>query len=223
MAALLTDRNTQMKDGELLVLPVAAAIKIFAGAIVCANALGFATKGAPTSGLIFLGRAEETVDNTAGAAGAKTISIRRGKAFKYASEASDPVTQAQLGKCCYIFDDQTVAASSGATNSRPDCGIVVGVEADGVWVIGGALDLRPVTASLTFPSIAALSTADLTVAYAGAAVLDYVVLGLPAAPPIGVVYNAFVSAAGIVTVRATNITATAITPPVGNYTVAVQK
>lgn len=223
MTALVTDRNTPMKDGELIVVPVAAAMKIFAGAIVCANAAGYAVKGAPISGLVYLGRAEETVDNSAGALGAKSISVRRGKAFKFASEATDPVTQAQLGKCCYVFDDQTVSASAGAANVRPDCGIVVGVEVDGVWVVGGALDLRPVTVSLTFPAIAAASTADLTVAYAGATVLDYVVLGLPAAPPLGVVYNAFVSAVGVVTVRATNITAAAITPPVASYTVAVQK
>lgn len=223
MTVLVADRNTPMKDAELFAVPVAAGNKIFAGSIVCANVAGFAVKGQSSPQMTYLGRAEETVDNTAGANGAKTVLIRRGKAFKYANEATDLVTQASLGRCCYIFDDQTVAATSGATNLRPDCGIVVGVDADGVWVINAALDLRPITAALTYPAIAAAGNADLTIAYPGAALGDYVALGLPAAPPAGVIYNTFVSAVGVVTVRAFNITAAAITPPVANYTVAVQK
>lgn len=133
MTALIADRNTAMKDGELVPVPVAAAVRIYAGSLVAANATGYATPGATATTLTYLGRAEERVDNTAGADGAKTVLVRRGKAFRFANLGADPVTQASLGKACYIVDDQTVAATSG-TNTRSAAGIVVGVDADGVWV-----------------------------------------------------------------------------------------
>jgi len=129
---LTADRNTQMKDGELIAVPIATAKKIFAGSLVAANATGYATPGAVAATLTYLGRAEETVDNT-GADGALSVLVRRGKAFKFANSAADAVTQASMGKVCYIEDDQTVSATS-ATGARSAAGIVIGVEADGVWV-----------------------------------------------------------------------------------------
>lgn len=134
MAALTQDRNTPMKEGEELPFPVAAGAKIFAGSIVVANAAGFAAPGSTATTLTALGRAEEYVDNTAGANGAKTVRVRRGKAFKYANLPGDLVTQADLYKVCYLVDDQTVAKTHG-TNTRSAAGKVVGVDADGVWVV----------------------------------------------------------------------------------------
>ena len=134
MAALTQDRNTPMKDGEELPFPVAAGAKIFAGSIVVANATGFAAPGSTATTLTALGRAEEYVDNTAGANRAKTVRVRRSKAFKYANLAGDPVVQADLYKVCYLVDDQTVAKTNG-TNTRSAAGKVVGVDADGVWVV----------------------------------------------------------------------------------------
>ena len=129
---LTADRNTQMKDGELIAVPIATAKKIFAGSLVAANATGYATPGAVAATLTYLGRAEETVDNT-GADGALSVLVRRGKAFKFANSAADAVTQASMGKVCYIEDDQTVSATSD-TGARSAAGKVIGVETDGVWV-----------------------------------------------------------------------------------------
>lgn len=129
---LTTDRNTPMKDAELVPLPMAAE-KIFAGALVAADASGFVTKGATATTLTYLGRAEESKDNSAGAAGAQTITVRRGKAFKWKNSGADAVTQASVGKVCYIVDDETVAATNG-TNTRSAAGVVVGLDSDGVWV-----------------------------------------------------------------------------------------
>lgn len=133
MTALTADRNTPYKDAEVLVAPVAATKKIYAGSLVAANATGYATPGATVTTLTALGRAEESVDNTSGADGAKTVTIRRKRAFKFANLGGDPVTQASLGKDCYIVDDQTVAATNG-TNTRSVAGIVTQIESDGVWV-----------------------------------------------------------------------------------------
>lgn len=133
MTALTADRNTPEKDGQIIAVPVAASTAIKAGSLVVANASGYATKGAVAANLTYLGRADEAVDNSAGAAGAVSVRVRRNKAFKWANHGADPVTQASLGKVCYIVDDQTVAATS-ASDARSKAGIVIGVESDGVWV-----------------------------------------------------------------------------------------
>ena len=134
MTALVADRNTPMKDGKLISVPLAAGVKIFAGSLVAATATGLATPGATAATLTYLGRAEEQVDNTGGAASAKSVLVRRGEVFKFANLAADPVTQASMGKVCYIADDQTVALTNGGA-TRSAAGAVIGVEADGVWIL----------------------------------------------------------------------------------------
>ncbi|WP_126456724.1 hypothetical protein [Sulfuriflexus mobilis] len=130
---LTSDRNTPHKGTEILAVAVAAAAVIHAGAIVVANATGFAAQGTTALNLTYLGRAEEAVDNTAGADGDVSIQVRRGKAFQWNNSGADPITQAELGKVCYIVDDETVAKTNGV-GTRSACGVVVGIDADGVWV-----------------------------------------------------------------------------------------
>ena len=77
------------------------------------------------------------------------------------------------------------------------------------------------TASLDFGSISAASQADLTITVTGAAVGDEVIMSLPAAPAAGLVFNAFVSAANTVTVRASNITGSPVDPAAATYGVIV--
>lgn len=131
--ALSADRSTHMKDGELISVPVAAGAVIYAGALVVADANGYAAPGSTATGLTALGRSEQAVDNTGGSNGDKTVLVRRNKAFKFKNSGSDPVDQASLGKTCYIVDDETVAKTDG-TGTRSAAGKVLGVESDGVWV-----------------------------------------------------------------------------------------
>jgi hypothetical protein len=77
------------------------------------------------------------------------------------------------------------------------------------------------SASLDFAEIAAAAQAGLTITVTGAAVGDEVILALPAAPAAGLVFNAFVSAANTVTVRASNITASPVNPAAATYGVIV--
>lgn len=77
------------------------------------------------------------------------------------------------------------------------------------------------SATLNFGSIATTASADLTITVAGAAVNNTVVLGLPASPAAGIVFNAFVSAANTVTVRATNVTGSSVDPASATYSVVV--
>ena len=74
------------------------------------------------------------------------------------------------------------------------------------------------TAELTYGSIGANSSSVQSVSVAGAQVGDGVVIGLPAAGiDAGLVATAWVSAAGSVTLRLTNLTGAAITPAVATY------
>jgi hypothetical protein len=78
------------------------------------------------------------------------------------------------------------------------------------------------SASLDFPSIAAQSSTTLTVTVAGASLGDT----MTATPPTlaaGLVFAAYISAADTVTVRMTNVTAAAINPAAGTWTVSVIK
>lgn len=131
--ALAADRNTPYNDGEMIAVPVATGKVCFAGGLACANASGFATPGAVATTLTYLGRFDETVDNTLGADGAVDVLVRRKAAFKWKNSGSDAVTQASLGKVCYIVDDETVAATS-ATGTRSAAGVVIELDTDGVWV-----------------------------------------------------------------------------------------
>jgi hypothetical protein len=131
--ALSADRNTPRRDGRLRYMPVAASTKIYAGALVMKNASVYATKGATATVQVAVGRANESVDNSSGTAGAAFVTVEAGE-FKFKNSAStDLITIADVGVDCYIVDDETVAKTH-ATNTRSIAGKVTGVDADGVWV-----------------------------------------------------------------------------------------
>jgi hypothetical protein len=133
MTALAADRNTPRLDGDHKSLGVAASQLIYAGAIVMRNAAGHALAGATAAGSVGVGRAEERVDNSAGAAGATSVRVRPG-IYRYGnSAAADAITIAEIGDPCYVVDDQTVAKTNG-TNTRSIAGFVHDVDANGVWV-----------------------------------------------------------------------------------------
>ncbi len=133
MAALTADRDTTRREVIYRNFPVKAAAKIFAGAIVCLDATGFAVKGAVSTTLKAVGRAEEQVDNTSGADGALRINCGAG-CFRYAnSAAGDLIALADVDAVCYIVDDQTVAKTNGGA-TRSVAGIIRDVDAGGVWV-----------------------------------------------------------------------------------------
>lgn len=133
MTALAQDRSTPERTGDFLVLPAAAAKKFFAGAYAAIDANGRLTPGAAATTLKPGGRVEAFVDNSAGAAGDKTVKIRRG-VFRWGNSASgDAITAADITSNCYIVDDQTVAKTDG-TGTRSVAGVIFDVDALGVWV-----------------------------------------------------------------------------------------
>lgn len=132
--SLNQDRNTPRFDGGIKQLDVAASMLIYAGALVCRDASGNAVKGATALGLHGVGRAEQRVDNSDGDAGDVTARVREG-VFGFANSASaDEITAAEIGKVCYVVDDQTVAKTSGP-GTRSPAGIVADVDDTNVWVL----------------------------------------------------------------------------------------
>ncbi len=130
---LAQDRNTPMKDGQQIPVPLAASVEIFAGSLVMVNDEGYAVPGQVSPSFRVLGRAENHVDNRDGQDGDLSVNVRRGKSFKWKNHSGDAVTQASLGSPCFVLDDETVAGTH-AGNTRAVAGIVLGIEADGVWV-----------------------------------------------------------------------------------------
>lgn len=131
--ALTSDRNTPSRTGDFRSGPVAAATTIFAGALVMRNAAGYLTRGATATGAVGVGRAERRADNSGGAAGAIQAEYRPG-VFRFLNSAGgDAIALDDIGRVCFIVDDETVATTDG-TGTRSRAGIVEDVDASGVWV-----------------------------------------------------------------------------------------
>jgi len=106
---LTADRSTDQIGTEQALtrrFAVNMGVIIYAGAIVALWG-GYAIPAMAERGLISVGRAEETVDNSGGANGDLTIDVMRG-IFRYDNSETDPVTAADIGSDCYIVDEQTV-------------------------------------------------------------------------------------------------------------------
>lgn len=131
MAALTENRSTvQMAPGDRAGL-LGASQTIFAGALLMRNASGHIIKGATATGSYGVGRAEAAGASTT--AGVTNQTFRDG-IFRYANSASaDLIATADIGAVCYIVDDQTVAKTSGSATRSP-AGVIVDVDALGVWV-----------------------------------------------------------------------------------------
>lgn len=89
-----------------MALAVAAGTRIYAGSVVVVDPSGFAIPGEAGPGLGYASRAEESADNTNGAAGTVRVPVRHSGVFESAKDGT--ITQAQLFKTGYVVDDQTV-------------------------------------------------------------------------------------------------------------------
>lgn len=132
MAALTNGRLTPTCRGAMREPGVAADAVIHEGALVVL-AGGLARPGTTATGLVSIGIARETVDNSGGADGAKRVRVERVISRFANSAAADAITAAEIGSSCYVVDDQTVAKTNG-TNTRSVAGTVFDVDAIGVWV-----------------------------------------------------------------------------------------
>lgn len=130
MTAATVDRkapqNGTSKDviPPLINLPMEASTLIYAGTMVASNAAGNAVPASASTALKLWGRAEQHVDNSAGAAGALRINVHPGVfAFVNSGAGADLIAAANVGAPCFAVDDNVVALTDG-NGARPYAGII---------------------------------------------------------------------------------------------------
>lgn len=156
MASTAPFNAPELTRGYLNV-PLAAATIIYAGCMVALNAAGNAVLASDTAALRVIGRAEETIDNSAGAAADLSIVVKPG-IFQYQNDVTNAITKAQVGKPAYVFDDVTVANTS---TNKVVAGIVVRVDDTGVYINCGQTLPGAIAVVLTSANGVAAGAADL--------------------------------------------------------------
>jgi hypothetical protein len=134
MTAATKDRDTQEVTGRNRVFAMKAAVKVYVGTMSHMDTNGRVGPGITAATGRCVGVYTDAVDNSAGAAGAKSAETKRGIFGPFANSTStDEITGADVGADCYLVDDQTVAKTNGS-NTRIVAGRVHQVETAGVWV-----------------------------------------------------------------------------------------
>jgi hypothetical protein len=114
-AALTADRDTDTESGYTPSYQVKGSTTIYLGSIVCVElSSGYVVPGSDTSGLVYVGIAEEYVDNSSGSNGDKSVRVNAQPGLTALLTASG-LAISDIGDQLYISDDQTVAKST--TNS----------------------------------------------------------------------------------------------------------
>lgn len=119
MSDLTAAYDDERQEGVVLSVPLAA-VKVWKGSVLTFNTAGFADVGDPDEA--FAGVALETVDNSAGAAGAKEVRVVR---EGIVTLAKGTAVQADVGKNAFVTDDNTVHVTSAA--GRMPIGVIVGL------------------------------------------------------------------------------------------------
>lgn len=127
--------------------PVDGGSTIRKGVIVCLDSSGNLVEGAATSTFVTAGVSLEAKDNATGSNGDLTCKVGEGIYGPFASAGGgDAIAADDVGKACFVEDNQTLALTSNA-GARPFGGIIRKVDSLGVYVQVG-LDLsRAVTAA----------------------------------------------------------------------------
>ena len=122
MTALADSHEARRKEGALVLYPLGAGVHVRKGGLLAvASATGLAQPVSDSAGLVFVGVAYESSDNTGGAAGAKSVRVLKTGVFSYAKAGA---AQGDVGKTAFAVDDGTVSTAATADNIA--CGVVVG-------------------------------------------------------------------------------------------------
>lgn len=102
---------------------------VYPGCLCSVNASGYLVNGTNTASTRCAGIANG--GGTAAVNGAFEVDVHPGGVIKLKNSTVQPVTQAYVGKHCYIEDNETVAIS---TSQKIRAGLIEAVDSDGVWV-----------------------------------------------------------------------------------------
>jgi len=141
--ALAADRVTRDKASGERSYEVAATTTIYLGGLVCVNTTGYLVPAAATASYIVVGVAREQIDNSAGSDGDLICRVAAGGSYEITNSGTNAVAQADIGRVCYVEDDETVADENGGSS-----------------VIAGTVDeIDPVTSQI-WVSIAGAASGD---------------------------------------------------------------
>jgi hypothetical protein len=110
---------------------VKGGVVVYFGALLAVDVNGWIVPASDTGGLKVVGVALESVDNTTGANGAKTVQILTG-VFKF-NNAGNAVTQTSMHKDVFVADDNSVTTAAVAA-ADVKAGTLDAIDTDGVWV-----------------------------------------------------------------------------------------
>lgn len=128
MPALTQPFETYERPG-LVVRIAQSNVRVYKGALCAVNASGHVIPMTPaTAGLRFVGVSNESVDNSAGSAGAMGINVTKSGSFVFRAAAGFTPAQADIGKEVYAASDWEVqVATAGLTNAYK-VGTIVALE-----------------------------------------------------------------------------------------------
>lgn len=112
-AITVAKKSLDRQDGDILSFKQGAE-KIPEGALVMVNAAGYAVNATDTAGGVVVGVADETVDNSAGSVGDKSIKVRRSGVFTFVFAGT--ATIADVNTLVYVVDNQTTDLVGVTTN-----------------------------------------------------------------------------------------------------------
>jgi hypothetical protein len=113
MTALSAKKDVKHQPANILSYKMAA-VSILEGALVSINSAGYATNATDAASEIFVGVAEESVDNSAGSAGDEEIKVRIGGVVEVVAATS--LAQTNVSDQVYVADNQTVDLAANLTN-----------------------------------------------------------------------------------------------------------
>lgn len=129
-AALSAARQTPRLVPPAAVGYLQASNTIYQGAMMAVSG-GYAVPAADATGYMVVGCAHATTINDGRDYSATRTAIGLRGIFRWANGGA--FTDANIGQICYVQDDQTVTTAAAATYDIP-AGIIVDVDASGVWV-----------------------------------------------------------------------------------------
>ena len=142
--------------------PISASLKTLIGTFAALNSSGNLVEATDASAIRVVGLFLQEVDNSSGSAGDLSCRVEKGL-YLVKNSGTNALTQAHIGRVCFIEDNNTVASSAG-TNSVV-AGIVEEVTTGGVWVWVGlpySNGVAPVSVSITSTQNSTAAATDLT-------------------------------------------------------------
>jgi hypothetical protein len=116
MAVATQDRDTtNYTVNERFPHKAKDATQFYRGILVNSDAGGFLVQAADTANHKCVGTAAER-KLSAGGDGATLVEVENG-VFEFATSGASAIVQADVGRLCYVLDNQTVVKAAGTTNS----------------------------------------------------------------------------------------------------------